>query len=1041
MQFGFKELNEDEKDSLFDVLSAAAAEIPDLCENVKDFGSHSSALIATLFAGYKFLRSRYEYKKFFKHFENESRKLIPYGINSKEVDKIFKIVENYIKNTKKEEKKLSFYFLHKEKAPELVDCLFKECDNVLKDKNISDKALRLVLTNLVSLLLQNNKGVMLWTELSDITKDILDRLKQDGKNIDILKNDVEALKKALDELEPKYMTYIINAELPSVITSNIFSFRNPNITFCGRDNELTMLKEWLKSPGVSVWGITGQGGVGKSRLALHLAQLDDANWKSVWLDEALLKSLCDCTEFTCNKPVLFICDYASQYESKLTELIDKMSWTCTNAKFLLLERSTSWYNEFRRKNDIIKELSYDKPIELNKSTFSDKDYSSIIHDISKYKYNGREIPEDIKQSIIKKSKELSHENTSVRCLFLMLITDAYLRGESISIMNSEALLLNYIIHSKRIISAQYNEVIADCGLRILAYATAFNGIKWEDEQLPIQRDLDLIMKYFPDNIEKINIFFSQISESEITDIVLPLKPDLIGEFLFLHIWNNLFKPNKNSWLSAMLEHNYCPSFLARCLTDWQEESKQLYEILIDPAKSLDCRILNANVLYEAVCNASSEEKQISFVQCIDSLNYDYSVNILVKYISAIQVVFDNSDKNGHTKCIALLNNIEWNRYQCHTDEEFIWFASAYNYAAYVYQCNRDYPKALEYYDRAIKMYDSVLWNRNAYTATIYNNIGMIYQDMCKYYTSIEFYKKALRCYKRFLGNEHPETAIIYNNISALYRETGTLAKALKYSINSKIILEKVCGASHPYTARVYDNIGSILYDCCYYNKALKYHIKAQNIYLKTFDSEHPLIASTYNSIALTYNRLNDYNKALFYNLRALKIHKKHFGLFHRNTAETYGNIGTVLQNKNNLKKALKYYKIALAIYTKVLGPDHIETAKTQDNIGLIYQKTGNYKKALSMHNKAKITEEKILNSMHPYLAHTLYNIAIVYYYTGKINKALSYAQKAEFIFEIRYGETHPDTVATYHLLLQINLKKNKGKKIKEYLKKLGLFFF
>lgn len=1079
MQFGFKELNEDEKDSLFDVLSAAAAEIPDLCEGVKDLGSHSSALLAVGFAGYKFFRSRHEYKKFIQHFENESKKLIPCDVDSEESDQIFKTVENYIKKIRNEEKKLSFYYLHKEKAHELVDCFFKECDKALNNKKISDEALRSVLTNLVSILLQNNKGVMLLTELSDITKDILDRLKQDGKNIDILKSDVEALKKALDELAPNYMTYINNAELPSVITSNIFSFRNPNITFCGRENELTRLKEWLKCPGVSVWGITGPGGIGKSRLALHLAQLDDADWKSVWLDAALLKALLDCTEFNCNKPVLFICDYASQYEAQLEVLIDKMSWSNTNAKFLFLERSDSWYKEFRRKKDIIKEHSPKEPIELEKSFFSDDDYLHIMQDISNYEYDGQIIPEDAKNNILKTSRELSNGNDSVRCLFLMLITDAYLRNENISTMNADALLLNYIIHSKNIISAQYGEVLADCGFRVLAYATAFDGIKWEDEHSPIQNDLDTIMENFPDNRYKINTFFSQLSEIENAEIVSALKPDLIGEFLFLQIWKELFKKSKIKWFSLMICQSFCQSFFARCITDWKEESETLSEILFDPNNEISFRVNCANVVFEAVRSSFSEADRMALVRKLKALDKNDSVYILVKFTAAVQFIFDDSTKDTKTECINILDNVDWGKYIPHTDKELLEISIAFSNAANVYTSQGEYQKAIGFYNKTLVIIEDVLGSEHPETATIYNNLAIVFQDMSNYSEALKCYEKALFIREKVLGTEHPDTASTYNNLALLYNDIGDFKMSLLYYKQAMTISEKILGTDHPDTATIYNNIAmvyqsygdyatsliyfkkalsirekiygtnhqitAITYDnigCVYYYKgsyeqALRFHKKALKIMEISRGNDHPDTASIYNNIALAFNRMQKYDNALFYNTKAMKIREKYFGPTHRETGATYGNIAIVYQNKENYKKALEYAGKSLTILESVLGTEHLDTAKQYDNIGILYQKMKNYEKALLYHKKAKEIEEKVLNPLHPDLAITYLNIALALYETNNNKTAIVYAHKAENIYKTLDGCNYPIMNDIYALLFQLYFKENNLEKAQHYFIKIS----
>lgn len=1032
MQFGFKELNDEEKDLFFGVLSSAAAEIPEL---IKDLGTHSSALFGVGYAGYKFLRSRHEYKKFIQHFENESRKLIPYNVNFEEANQIFKAVEGYIKKIRNEEKKLSFYYLHKEKAPELVECLFKECVNVLKDKKITDEVLRSVLTNLVSILIQNNKGVMLLTELSDITKDILDRLKQDGKDIDILKNDLEALKKALDALLPKYATYVNNAELPSVITSNIFSFRNPNITFCGRESELTKLKEWLKRPGISVWGITGPGGIGKSRLALHLARLDDADWQTVWLDEALLKALLGCTEFNFNKPVLFICDYASQYESQLKLIIDKMSWANANAKFLLLERSAVWYNEFRCKNDIIKENSLKDPIELEKSAFSDDDYFHIMQDIADHEYEGRMIPDDAKRSIIEKSKELSEGEGYVRCLFLMLITDAYLRDESIQVINAKELLHNYIEHSKKIISDKYGEEITESGLRVLAYATVCDGVKWEEKYPAIQSDLDKIMEHFPDDREKVNDFFSQLSETEISNIVVALKPDLIGEFLFLNIWEKLFKSSRIKWISELCNNNFSKRFLARCLADWQDNSDLLESVFFEENVDDQIRFWGSAVFCTAIFILDSEAMQMEYLDRIKLLDIDHSGIILVNYIMSVNFIFTNSMKETREKCLNLIYEIKWDQYRCDSVEESYPLELALANAAEVLQSNGNYDEALKYYEKALKL------NLNSYetefedeqTSKIYNNIALIYKIKNDYKSALVNYNKALDVSITLFGSDDPNTTSIYSNIACVYIELHDYEKAQNYFMKDLKACEKEYGSDHHKTAICYNNIANIYQREGKIDEAIKWFEKGVDILKKTFGENHLRTALLYDGCAGAYKAKGEYDHAEKLYMRALQTREKVLGVNHPDTASTYNNLAGVYKDLRRLDEAMHFYEKSLKIRQNIYGELNMNTSQTYNGMGIVYDLKGDYKNALLCYQKTLDIRKKLFGEEDLSLAVIYDNMAELYNHMGEVNTAITNYRNALNIRKKGLDRNHSDIASTYcNLAAQYYEKRDYDNAIRNY---------
>ena len=84
----------------------------------------------------------------------------------------------------------------------------------------------------------------------------------------------------------------------------------------------------------------------------------------------------------------------------------------------------------------------------------------------------------------------------------------------------------------------------------------------------------------------------------------------------------------------------------------------------------------------------------------------------------------------------------------------------------------DYPKALEYYQKALAIKEKVLGEEHPSTATSYNNIGGVFDSRGDYPKALEYYQKALAIFEKVLGEEHPNTATVRNNIRATHRAMG-----------------------------------------------------------------------------------------------------------------------------------------------------------------------------------------------------------------------------------------------------------------------------
>lgn len=560
----YKSLSDDEKGLFWDIMINASADIPDIFKDIPDFGGKVNTLFGTGVAAIRFIRTRLDFKKYYSNFESITSGLIPEEISQLDTKKIFRIITKYLKRLRRKDKNLSFYYFNKNKSAELVEDMYNFCISSYSKWNATNDCIHKAIENIIFVLLQNNNNdVMLLTETVNVIRDILDRLEQDRKHIKSLESKYNYLQTEMHSLKSNYSSLINNVDLPdSTRCDNIFSFRNRSISFRGRNTEILRIQEWLKDLGVSVIGVIGPAGSGKSRLALHIAHLEEENRKVVWADKTLLTELSTCNDFSYSQSVLFIVDYAAQLENELDRLIKIMvSRKNPDVKFLLLERSESWYKDFIRRNDIIKQISIEQPIDLQAAKLSDEDYEKIMKDFSDARYDGKNIPKGIQKQIIRKTIQLSNGKTT-RFLFLLLLIDAYLRNGSIDYLSSDILLHNYINHSFGILAEEYGKEVTLVGFRVLAYATVCDGIEWEDDYPAIQNDLDIIINKLTEDRELINCFFQKLSESSENYVVSPLKPDLIGEYLFLHEWTKLIKTSRCKWISTLLKQECSRFFLA-----------------------------------------------------------------------------------------------------------------------------------------------------------------------------------------------------------------------------------------------------------------------------------------------------------------------------------------------------------------------------------------------------------------------------------------------------------------------------------------------
>ena len=140
------------------------------------------------------------------------------------------------------------------------------------------------------------------------------------------------------------------------------------------------------------------------------------------------------------------------------------------------------------------------------------------------------------------------------------------------------------------------------------------------------------------------------------------------------------------------------------------------------------------------------------------------------------------------------------------------------------------------------------------TAAFYYEFGAANENQGQYPKAIEFHQKALDIRLKTLGKDDVKVAYSYNGLGSAYRCQGNSPKAIEYHEKALAIRLKTLGAEHPDVGASYNNLGLVYDRQGNYPKAIEYHEKSLAIRLKTLGAEHPATKSSQKQLSLCRNK-------------------------------------------------------------------------------------------------------------------------------------------------------------------------------------------
>lgn len=385
--------------------------------------------------------------------------------------------------------------------------------------------------------------------------------------------------------------YDVPPHLPDGLLKYHYSARA--IPFCGRKEELKELLSFVANPRpFTWWAMTGQGGIGKSRVALELLGKLPSVWFGFFVAETFRESDLESFQPFCN--MLVVVDYVLGKEKKTGELMIKLRRKFASEgytlRILLLERENnrrqgSWYSRLlqrmnRPDQQAMKETEYrNESLDL-----TDLEPSAVVEFISLVcdRKGCRKDPK--RDTYLYEMYRDKYESLRFRPLFVQLFVEAYIdNGFILPKYNGFVDVLRDVLEKEQkrwLAIFDGNLKTCDAFVRLLIRANISGSLNVANLPNYYQKDWETI-RTFIDNktfsgVQKTewqNSIINSVCQNIDKDntLIAPLFPDLIKEYMFcFYTDKSVLKDVMHEiWVHAAAAF---ATFIKRCKMDFPQEA-------------------------------------------------------------------------------------------------------------------------------------------------------------------------------------------------------------------------------------------------------------------------------------------------------------------------------------------------------------------------------------------------------------------------------------------------------------------------------------
>jgi len=315
-----------------------------------------------------------------------------------------------------------------------------------------------------------------------------------------------------------------------------------------------------------------------------------------------------------------------------------------------------------------------------------------------------------------------------------------------------------------------------------------------------------------------------------------------------------------------------------------------------------------------------------------------------------------------------------------TSEKHQDYAGVCNNLGNAYNSSGKFHQAIEFYQQSLEIKRKI-GDRNGEVNSL-NNLGSAYNALGQPQQAIEFHQQSLEI-SREVGDRNSEASSL-GNLGSAYNTLGQLQRAIDFLQRSLMIKHEIGDRNGE--AISLGNLGSVYHALGQLQQAIKFHQQSLEVMRETGDRNGE--ASSLSNLGSAYNALGQPQQAIKFHQQSLEIMRE---IGNRNgEANSLNNLGSAYNALGQSQQSIDFYQQSLEISREV-GNRNSE-ANSLGNLGNAYGALGQLQQAINFYQQSLEIMREVGDRSGE--ASSLSNLGNVYQASKQYQQAIDFYQQS-----------------------------------------------